>query len=63
MARQWDKNSSDNCHVKRIKDENGKILTKSVDIFKRWKAYLKKLMNKKNTKIMRMVAIGETEGI
>ena len=35
IARRRDKNSLDNGHVKRIKDENSKILTKSVDILKR----------------------------
>ena len=63
MARQRDKNSSDNCQVKRIKDGNGKILTKSVDILKRWKIDFKKLANKENTKIVRMILIGKIEGL
>ena len=50
LVRQRDRAGKDVQHVRVIKDKNGDIIVNSEAVSKRWKEYLKKLMNEENNR-------------
>ena len=50
LARQRDRAGKDVQNVRVIKDQNGNVMVSSEAVLKRWKKYLKKLMNEENNR-------------